>query len=77
MFRYRSPRPVLKERGPALGPSLPRSGVFRLSQYYQRAGQFVDAEAICPGGDDQFAELLHLAALEVTRLSSSALSSAS
>jgi len=31
-------------------------------------GQFIGAEAICPGGDDQFAEPKHLAALEVARL---------
>jgi len=66
--RCSSPRPALKERGPAPGPRLPLSSIFGLSQHDQRACQFIDAKAICPGGDDQFAELQHLAALEVARL---------
>ena len=66
--RCSSPRPALKERSSSLGPRLPLSSIFGLSQHDQRACQFIDVEAICPGGDDQFAELLHLAALEVARL---------
>ena len=67
-WRCSSPRPALKESGSAPGPCLPLSSLFGLSQHDQRACQFIDAEAICPGGDYQFAELLHLAALEVARL---------
>jgi hypothetical protein len=63
-----SPRPALKERGPAPGPCLPLSSIFSLSQHDQRACQFIDAKAICTDGDNQFAELLHFAALEVARL---------
>src|SRR5271168_4504670 len=66
--RWSSPRPALKERGAAPGPRLPLSSIFGLSQHDQRARQFVDAKAIGPGSDDQFAKLLHLAALEVARL---------
>jgi hypothetical protein len=66
--RCSSPCSALKERGPALRPCLFLSGVLRLNQHDQRARQFVSVEAICPGGDDQVAKLLHLAALEVTRL---------
>jgi len=60
--------PTASRTPPAPGPRLPLSSIFRLSQHDQRACQFIDAKAICPGGDDQFAELLHLAALEVARL---------
>ena len=41
---------------------------FVSAQHDQRACQFIGTKAICPGSDDQFAELLHLAALEVARL---------
>ena len=66
--RHRSPGPALKERGPALRPGLLLSGLFCLGQHDQRAGQFIGAKCICPGGDDQFTKLLHLAALEIARL---------
>jgi hypothetical protein len=66
--RRSSPRPALKECGSSPGPCLPLSSILGLSQHDQRACQFIGAEAICPGGDDQFAELLHFTALEVTRL---------
>jgi hypothetical protein len=56
-----SPRPSLKKCGPAPGPCLPLSGIFRLGQHNQCARQFIGAEAICPGGDDQFTELAHFA----------------
>jgi hypothetical protein len=49
-------------------PCLPLCGFLRLGEHDQRACQFVGSEAICPGGDDQFAEPKHLAALEVARL---------
>src|SRR5438105_3119411 len=67
-LRRSSPRPALKERSPALRPCLPLSGIPRLSQYDQRARQFVSAEAICSSGDDEFTKLLYLTALEVTSL---------
>jgi hypothetical protein len=41
-----SPRPALKERGPAPGPSLPLSGLFCLGQHDQRTGQFVGGESV-------------------------------
>ena len=63
-----SPRPALKERGPALGPCLPLSSLSCLGKHDERAGQFIGIERICPRGDDQLAELLHLAVLEVARL---------
>jgi len=65
---HRSPRPALKERGPAPGPCLPLSGVLRLDQHDQRARQFIGAKGVSSNGDHQFAKLLHLAALEGTRL---------
>jgi hypothetical protein len=66
--RCSSRRPALKERGPTFCPCLLPRSVLRLGQHDHRAYQFVGAEAICPGGDDEFAELLHLAALEIPRL---------
>lgn len=59
---------LLKERGPAFRPYLPLSGIFRLRQHDQRARQFVGAEGVCAGRDDQLAELLHLASFQVSRL---------
>ena len=66
--RCNSPRPGLKERGSAPGPCLPLPGLFCLGQHDQRAGQFIGVKRIRPGGNNKFAELLHLAALEATRL---------
>ena len=62
--RCSSPRPALKERSAAFRPFLPLSGVLRFGQHDQRTRQFVGGERIGPGGDDQFAELLHLTVLQ-------------
>ena len=58
----------MKERGPALGPRLPLPGVLGFGQHGQRARQFVGGERIGSGRDHQFAELLHLASFQVSRL---------
>jgi hypothetical protein len=58
----------LKKRGSAPGPCFPLSGLFCLDQHDQSARQFIGAERICPGSDDQLAELPHFAALDVARL---------
>src|SRR5712691_238546 len=68
-----SPRPALKERGPAPGPCLRLSRIFRLGQHDKRTRQFVGGECVSPRGDDQFTKLLHLTVLEVTRFVSKCL----
>jgi hypothetical protein len=67
----------LKERSPAPGPCLPPSGLFCLREHDERTREFIGAEQISPGGDDQFAELLHFASFQPARFSPSAFSSAS
>ncbi len=51
--RCSSPRPSLKERGPTLRPCLPLSGILGFGQHYQRACQFVGAEGVGSGRDNQ------------------------
>jgi hypothetical protein len=60
-----SPRPSLKERGAAPGPCLLliRPPLFRPA--HQRTRQFIDAEGVSTRGDDEFAELPHLAGLQL------------
>ena len=58
----------MKERGPALRPCLPLSGILGFRQHDQRTSQFLGGESIGPGRDDQLAKLLHLAILQVLRL---------
>ncbi len=65
--RRSSARPAVKERGPALCPCLLLSGLLRLGQHDQRAGQFIGTECVSPGGDDQLAELPDFAGLQPAR----------
>jgi hypothetical protein len=46
----------------------PSSGLFCLGQHDQRTRQFIGGECVSRGGDNQFAELPHLAGFQPARL---------
>ncbi|OAI27105.1 hypothetical protein A1351_13940 [Methylosinus sp. R-45379] len=58
----------MKVRGPTFRPCLPLSGILGFRQHDQSARQFVGAECVGSGRNDQLAKLLHLAVSEVSRL---------